>query len=350
VKTIAVALSGGIDSAFSAYLLRQDGCQVIGVHADFGLSQGASLSHLRKIASLLDIPLEIVDFKESFQKTVMDYFFSEYLVGRTPNPCVVCNQQIKFGLLLDRVLALGADGLATGHYTRIAPCTYGKGLTIARGLDVLKDQSYFLHRLSGPDLERVLFPLGNLTKNQVRARVRELGFPLAPRGESQDICFLPQGDYRKFFLERVNPETIQSGDMVDSEGHKLGTHHGLYAYTVGQRRGLGIPSSAPYYVVRIDPEQNRLVLGRKKDLEATLCSIRDFHWICRPDKFQDLEVLVQVRYRSPAVKARVIRQENRELILQFSKPQKAVTPGQAAVLYAGDLVLGGGWIQEGPPE
>jgi tRNA-uridine 2-sulfurtransferase len=336
-----------MDSAFSAYLLKQDGFQVIGVHADFGLSPETFLSHLGGMASFLGIPLEVVDLREAFQKTVTDYFISEYQIGRTPNPCVICNQQIKFGLLLHKALALGADGLASGHYARIVPCAFGGGLTIARGRDVLKDQSYFLHRLSGPDLERVLFPLGNLTKNQVRSQARELGFPLSLRGESQDICFFPQGDYRKFLLERIKPETIKGGDIVDSEGRKLGTHQGLYAYTIGQRRGLGLPSSAPYYVLRIDIGQNQLVLGREKDLEVTSCAIGDFHWICRPDKLQDFEVSVQVRYRSPAARGRVIKQENQKLIVQFHAPQRAVTPGQAAVLYATDLVLGGGWIQEG---
>jgi tRNA-specific 2-thiouridylase len=347
LKTIAVALSGGLDSAFSAYLLKNQGYGVIGVHADFGLPGAMPLSQVRGVAAFLSIPLEIVDLRDAFREMITGYFIAEYRNGRTPNPCVVCNQRIKFGLLMNRAMTLGAEALATGHYARTLPCPFGRGLTLARGVDIRKDQSYFLHRLPAGDLERVFFPLGGLTKQQARSRVRELGFPLSASKESQDICFLPRGDYRAFFLERTNPESIEAGDIVDLEGHRLGTHRGLYAYTIGQRRGLGLPSPEAYYVVGIEPEKNRLVLGRKKDLEVTRCAVRDFHWICRPDKRPDLEVSVQVRYRSPAARARILKQEGRELILQFYSPQKAVTPGQAAVLYSGDLVLGGGWIREG---
>jgi len=346
LKTVALALSGGIDSALSAYLLKKEGFQVIGLHADFGFSLESPLPWLEKLTSFLKIPLEIFPLKEIFQQKVVDYFISEYVLGRTPNPCVICNPEIKFGLLFQKGLNLGADFFATGHYARIVPAPWGEGLTISRGLDKIKEQSYFLHRVMPKNLKQILFPLGTWTKAQVRTLAREIGLPMNPKGESQDICFLPKGGYREFLLKQNPPDLIRPGDIMDMQGKKLGAHQGLFAYTIGQRRGLGLPAAEPYYVVRMEPDRNRLVIGTKKDLESSGCVLSGFHFLSRPPGIDGLEVLVQVRYRHKPVKAVLRVGDDQRLRVHFQSPQTAVTPGQAAVIYWGDHVVGGGWIEE----
>jgi tRNA-specific 2-thiouridylase len=346
LKTVAVALSGGIDSAISAFLLKKKGYRVIGLHADFGFSPEPPLPWLEKITSFLQIPLEIFPLKEFFQQKVVDYFISEYALGRTPNPCVVCNPLIKFDLLFQKGLSLGADFFATGHYARMVPAPWGEGLTIARGLDITKDQSYFLHRVRPENLNRILFPLGPWTKDQVRTYAREIGLPENPKGESQDICFLPKGGYREFLLKHSPSNLIRPGEIMDMEGKKLGTHQGLFAYTIGQRRGLGLPAAEPYYVIRLEPGLNRLIIGGKKDLESSGCLLSDGHFLSRPPEIDGLEILVQVRYRHKAAEAQLRLGEGQRLEVHFQNPQQAVTPGQAAVIYWEDQVLGGGWIEE----
>jgi len=345
LKTIAVALSGGIDSSLSAFLLKKEGYRIIGLHADFGFSAKSSLPWLEKITSFLKIPLEVLPLKEAFQKGIVDYFVSEYVSGRTPNPCVICNPTIKFGLLFKKARALGADGFATGHYARIVNAPWGEGLTIARGLDREKEQSYFLHRLLAEELKEFFFPLGNWTKNKVKETARQVGLPLSPKGESQDICFLPQGGYREFLARQADPAMIRPGEIQDIHGNILGAHQGLFAYTVGQRRGLGLAAKTPYYVIRIEPGYNRLIIGEKKDLKSTGCWLSDFHWICQPPNLLNLSVLAQIRYRHKPARASVIVTEGAKLGIRFQTPQQAVTPGQAAVLYQEDQILGGGWIE-----
>jgi tRNA-uridine 2-sulfurtransferase len=344
LKTAAIALSGGIDSAISAYLLKKEGYRVLGLHADFGYADQNPSPWLEELTAFLQIPLTIISVKEDFQEKVVQYFISEYRQGRTPNPCVICNPSIKFGLLYQWGLHLGADTFATGHYARILPVSWGKGRAIARGVDKTKDQSYFLHRLAASTLNRVLLPLGFWSKDRVKALAHEIGLPLQSGGESQDICFLPKGGYREFLRHQAGPGMTRSGDIVTLQGHKLGTHSGLYAYTVGQRRGLGLPAAEAYYVIRLEPENNRVVIGFKTDLEAAGCRLSGLHLF--RDQVDGAEVLVQIRYRHKPVKATLhLRGEGTGMLL-FQTPQKAVTPGQAAVLYAGDYVLGGGWIEE----
>ena len=345
METVAIALSGGIDSALSAYLLKKEGFQVIGLFADFGYHSASPLFWLEKISSFLKIPLEVFPLKEEFQQKVINYFISEYKNGRTPNPCVVCNPLIKFDLLYKKGLELGADFFATGHYARIVPGPWGKGQTIARGLDTIKDQSYFLHRLRPQNLNRILFPLGQWTKDKVKDLAREIGLPVNPQGESQDICFLPKGGYREFLLKENPDQFLSPGDIVDLQGKKMGTHKGLFAYTIGQRRGLGLPAVEPFYVVQMDSGLNQLVIGGKKDLESLGCLLSGVHFLVRPPEINGLEVMVQVRYKNKASKARIRLGESQDLEVHFQNPQKAVTPGQAAVLYWEDRVLGGGWIE-----
>ncbi|HMK66671.1 MAG TPA: tRNA 2-thiouridine(34) synthase MnmA [Thermodesulfobacteriota bacterium] len=344
MKTVAIALSGGIDSALTAYLLKKEGHNVLGLHADFGYRDHSSQTWLARITDFLQIPLNIISLKEDFQKQVVDYFVSEYRRGRTPNPCVLCNPSIKFGLLYQNGIHLGADAFATGHYARVLPAPWGEGLALARGIDSNKDQSYFLHRLGASKLNRILLPLGVWTKDQVRKMVQEIGLPIPPDGESQDICFLPKGGYREFLRRQTGRELDKAGDIINLKEEKLAGHCGLYAYTVGQRRGLGIPASEPYYVIRLEPENNRVVIGFKTDLESAGCRLSGLH-LFRND-LDEAEIWVQIRYRHKPVQATIKIEKEGRGVLHFHKPQKAVTPGQAAVLYEGDYVLGGGWIEE----
>ncbi|MEW6187912.1 MAG: tRNA 2-thiouridine(34) synthase MnmA [Thermodesulfobacteriota bacterium] len=346
MKTIAVALSGGIDSALTAYLLQKEGFQVLGLHADFGFASDSSRTGLEIITSFLKIPLEVVLLKDIFRKAVVDYFIGEYTRGRTPNPCVVCNPLIKFDLLMEKGISLGADYFATGHYACVVPAPWGEGSTIGRGLDHAKEQSYFLHRVKNENLNRILFPLGAWTKEQVRALAKEIGLPIDPQAESQDICFLPKGGYREFLLRQGPPGLKKSGDIVDLQGRRLGTHQGLFAYTIGQRKGMGIAAAEPYYVIRMETDTNRLVIGGKRDLITQSCLLSDFYFLCRPPQITGLEVKVQIRYRHRPAKA-ILKQIEEGLIeVLFESPQPAVTPGQAGVVYWGDYVVGGGWIEE----
>jgi tRNA-uridine 2-sulfurtransferase len=346
VETVAVALSGGVDSALSAYLLKKEGYSVRGLHADFGLTDPSPLPWLEKIISFLKIPLEIVSCRSTFQEEVIGYFASEYGLGRTPNPCVVCNPLIKFGFLAEKAFTMGADFFATGHYARIVPSPWKDGLTIARGADQGKDQSYFLHRLEARILSRVLFPLGDWTKARTKQFASEIGLPQNPQGESQDICFLPKGGYREFLLRHKSRDLNLPGDIIDLTGKKLGTHQGLYAYTVGQRRGLGLPAAEPYYVIRLERGENRVVIGTKKDLESPGCRVSGVHFLCRPLEIREIEVLVQVRYRHKPAPAILEERGDNHWFVRFENPQSAVTPGQAAVFYHRDVLLGGGWIEE----
>lgn len=346
MKTIALALSGGIDSAVSAHLLKREGYRVLALHADFGSASQPPLSRLEAIAGFLQIPLTVFPLKTAFQEKVVDYFIAEYASGRTPNPCVVCNQRIKFDLLYHHGLNLGADGLATGHYARIVAAPWGQGLTLARGLDASKDQSYFLHRLRVSELERFLFPLGTWTKEQVRALARNIGLPVAAKEESQDICFLPQGGYREFLQRQLEPAQTQPGEIVDLTGKVLGRHQGIYAFTVGQRRGLGIPGPEPYYVLRLEAEPRRVVIGPKTALESSACRLSRIRFFRPPAEIDGTEVSVQIRYRHKPVSARLRLEPKNGGRLHFNSPQRAVTPGQAAVFYSGAFLLGGGWIED----
>jgi tRNA-specific 2-thiouridylase len=348
-QTIAVALSGGVDSAVSAWLLKEQGRRVLGLHADLGFDDPPQMEGLERLAAFLQVPLHIVPLEQPFQNEVIDYLVREYRRGQTPNPCIVCNQRIKFSGLYESALALGAEGLATGHYARIATLPGGAGRTIARGLDSAKDQSYFLHRLDPQILARIEFPLGERRKEAVRTLAEKVGLPIPLREESQDACFLPPGGYREFLEKRMGPDWAAPGEIVDLQGNKRGDHRGLYAYTIGQRRGLGLPAGEPYYVIRLDPEKNRVVIGFKKDLGASGLWVRDLHWLIPGPEPEGLKVLVQIRYRHRPVAGTLTETAAGRIGVRFSSPQNAVTPGQAAVFYLEDRVLGGGWIEEAWP-
>ncbi len=347
--TIAAAVSGGVDSLVAAYRLKAAGRRVFGIHFVTGFESGPSAGRRNSrlgsaLSDQLSMDIHVVNLAAAFREEVVDYFTDGYLKGLTPNPCLVCNPRIKFGILLDHAVRLGADRLATGHYARIVPGAPGPP-RLFRGVDRTKDQSYFLSRLTPDQLSMAMFPLGDLLKSDVRRLASESGLrPEAPK-ESQDVCFIHNGSYGSF-IEAHGRSLPGPGDIVDTEGRFVGTHRGLHLYTVGQRKGIGCPASAPYYVVRIDTALNRLVVGFKDRLNASECRVVDINWIRKPKGFP-ATVSVQLRYRHQPVPAVLVPAGENTLNVTFTAAQQAVTPGQGAVFFNEEEVLGGGWIS--PP-
>jgi tRNA-uridine 2-sulfurtransferase len=339
--TAAIALSGGVDSAVAAMLLRQQGWNLQGVHLRL-VPWSVSETWARTLAQDLDIPLNVVDLQREFAREVLDYFVSEYSRGRTPNPCVRCNAAIKFGGLWERLQQAGYTHLATGHYARLQ--TDGtEGPALLRGVDRRKDQSYFLSRLPRELLPHLLFPLGNLTKNEVQQLYDEKGLPRRKeQRESMELCFIPAGGYRDFLQERLGGAG-PAGEFIDAQGRILGRHRGLECYTVGQRRGLGIPAGEPYYVTEIQPETNRVVLGHRAELFSSGLLASKLNWLIDPPTGA-FEAVAVIRYRHRGVRALITPREDMVRV-EFADPQSAVAPGQAVVLYNGERVLGGGWIE-----
>jgi tRNA-specific 2-thiouridylase len=361
-ERIAVAMSGGVDSSTAAALLKEEGHEVIGLTMHLWdparKGKGSSsrrgspddLYDARRVADQIGIPHYGVDLKQAFEEKVIRNFVEEYLKGRTPNPCIHCNDRIKFGLLLRKAGELGAGALATGHYARIVwgPCLNAareKRYLLLRGKDRNKDQSYFLFTLTQEQMGRVLFPLGDKSKNEIRAVASRLGLGVAKKKESQEVCFLPDNDYRRFLEERKGREISRPGEIVNRQGRVLGYHPGIYSYTIGQRRGLGIAAPQPYYVLSLDCQRNRVIAGHKDDLLAGGLIATDINWISTSMLEGDTEALVQIRYRHAGVPAVLFPLGEKKVKVQFEVPQKSVTPGQAAVFYRGDEVLGGGWIE-----
>ncbi len=353
---VAVALSGGVDSLVAAHLLRKKGHRLLGLHFVTGFetvagAQGervagdvvaAARRRMARVGEQLGIDVEIVDLAREFRRQVVDYFVETYAAGRTPNPCLVCNPRIKFGRLLSHARRRGADRLATGHYARVSKGADGR-MHLYRGRDGSKDQSYFLARLSGSRLERALFPLGEMTKDAVKELARRRGLAPVTSQESQDVCFI-RGEGYAAFLARLGLGG-EKGPIATVDGRVIGEHRGLQRFTIGQRRGIDCPAPEPYYVVRIDVRRNRLVVGGRQDLYASGCRVTDINWIVRPPQ-QAFECTVKIRYRHRAVACRVTPQGPDAATVIFRSPQAAVTPGQAAVFYAHEEVLGGGWIAQ----
>jgi len=343
-------MSGGVDSSTTAHLLKEQGSDVIGLFMRTGVSVAeeggrrtccslADAEDARRVARHLGIPFYVLNCEAEFDRLIED-FCSEYARGRTPNPCIRCNTELKFGKLLRYAHALGAAHVATGHYARVEQ--RGSRWVLRRGRDPAKDQSYFLFGLDQRQLARALFPLGELTKSEVRRLAYEAGLPVHEKPESQDICFVPEKSYREVLARRRG--SSKPGKMVDMTGAELGQHPGYEHFTIGQRRGLGIAMGEPYYVVAIEPETGTVVVGPEHALYSGVCWVRELTWGALAALRLPHRAQVQIRYQHTATGATIVPTGENEVGIRFDEPQRAVTPGQAAVFYEGDTVLGGGWI------
>ena len=342
---IVVAMSGGVDSSVAASLLVEQGYDVHGVslrmwEENRGPRVCSDHRGAAEVADVLGIPHTLLDLRAQFAASVVKPFARDYLHGRTPNPCIACNRDFKLGILLDWARTHGAECIATGHYARISHHDDGHA-ALLRGVDGTKDQSYFLFSLSQEQLARTLFPLGEMQKAEVRERARRLGLPAAARPESQDICF---GDYKKLVASYAKNDELCGGDVINRSGKILGRHTGIHGVTIGQRRGLGIAARDPLYVIDIDDKKKQVVVGKKEELCCTGLIASGVHWIDLPEQIE-FAAEVQIRYRAPAVPCWVRPRRNATCEVVFDETVQGVTPGQAAVFYRNDQVLGGGWIE-----
>ena len=352
--TAAVGLSGGVDSSVAAHLLIEQGYCVVGItmkiydpsvaslpairDACFGPHEEKDIEAARNICRVLGIPFYSIDLTQEYRSIVLEYFRREYLRGRTPNPCIVCNRRIKFELLIEKAWQSGIsfDYFATGHYARIDKL--GGRFALRKAVDLQKDQTYFLYTLSQEQLSRTLFPLGHLTKSQVRKLARTIGLPSADRAESQD--FIGDGNYQLLF----RGQEIVPGEIVDERGHVLGRHKGLIFYTVGQRKGLGIAAREPLYVIRIEPEKNRIVVGPQSRLFSRRMLVSKVNFMSIDSLQGPMEATAKIRYKHDGASATLQPHNKEEVLVTFHSPQRAITPGQSAVFYSGDYVVGGGVI------
>ena len=345
-------MSGGVDSSVAAALLVQQGHDVIGLSMQLYDQSGSQafgtcctlddLHDARRVAAALGIPHYILNFERQFQDTVVSNFVREYASGRTPLPCAHCNSDLKFSTLLDRARAFGADRVATGHYARLAETAEGR-LVLRRSADLYKDQSYFLFSLTQDQLRCAHFPVGDLTKPEVRAEAHRLGLRVADKPDSQEICFVPDGDYASFVARR-DPVGATAGTIAHQDGRVLGTHAGAHRFTVGQRKGLGVSGSAPLYVLKIDADSATITVGPRAALEQSTLVASGVNWISVDPPTRWLAVSAQIRHRHTAAAGRVRALSDTRAELTFDTPQCAITPGQAVVFYDDDVVVGGGWI------
>lgn len=337
-----IAMSGGVDSSVAAFLTKQNGYKLKGVTLSLEVGSEGDISDAKKVAERMGFPHEVLNLREEFQKEVIDRFIDAYENSRTPNPCVICNKYIKFGRLLDYAEENGYSHTATGHYAQIE-CVNGRYI-LKKGVDKTKDQSYVLYSLTQEQLKHSLFPLGSLSKNEVREIALENGFVNAKKKESQDICFVPDGDYAGF-IERYLGKTYPEGDFVDFDGNVLGRHKGLIRYTIGQRKGLGLALPKPMYVCKLCTDNNSVMLGDNADLFSNTLDAYDINLITTDKLDSSIKAEAKVRYSQNAQKATVWQTDDNELHIEFDEPQRAITSGQAVVLYDGETVIGGGTIK-----
>jgi tRNA-specific 2-thiouridylase len=354
---VAMAMSGGVDSSVAALLLHRAGRELVGVSLQLHDRAGGTGGRFgrccsprdfldaRLVAERVGFPFYVLDFEEEFRRGVLEDFVREYAAGRTPLPCAHCNSRVKFGDLLRRAASLGCDQVATGHYARRDRDPATGRPRLLRGRDPSKDQSYFLFGLSAEQLDRALFPVGDLTKDSVRELAREARLPVAEKPESQDVCFLDETGYAGFVEKELGERRPPPGEIVDRKGRVLGRHGGVHRYTVGQRRGLGLAGGAARYVVALRPETGQVVVGGAEDQTAGECRVAHPNWIGGVAPRRAIDATVRVRYRHPGVEATIEPHGAGAVRVRFRRPQRAVTPGQAAVFYHGDVVLGGGFIE-----
>jgi tRNA-uridine 2-sulfurtransferase len=337
---IAIAMSGGVDSSVAAALLKEAGYDVIGVTmriTDDSRNEDDAAGTARK----LGIPHHVIDLRDIFERKIIEHFCGEYGRGRTPNPCIPCNKYIKFGALWGEAEKMGAEMLATGHYARVEKDNGGRYL-LKKGRDGHKDQSYFLCQLTQEQISHVLFPIGSLTKDEVRKIAAELGLPTASRPESQEICFIPDNDHARFLKEHTRMD--KPGPILDERGKTLGQHTGITAYTIGQRKGLGIVAVEPLYVTAIEADRNAVIVGTKEQTYGTELVADNLNWIAITAPEHPIKAKAKVRYRHAEAEALITPQDDNTVHVKFAEPQMAITPGQAVVFYDGDKVAGGGTI------
>ena len=350
---VAIAISGGVDSSVAAALLKDKGFEVIGLHMklyrgpenDIRNKSCCSIDETldaRLACHRLGIPFYAIDYQQEFRETVINYFIEGYSSGNTPNPCVMCNKKIKSSLLLKKATELDCEHLATGHYARISSNPYTGKTQLSRPQDLSKDQTYFLHGIPPEDLPRLMFPLSELTKTEVRKIARKLKLSAANKPDSQEVCFVPK-DYREFLKNEMN-ETPLPGEFKSMSGEVLGEHKGIPFYTIGQRKGLGINDTTPYYVVKIDKENNRIILGKENDLYSKTIFVSSVNWVSISAPATSISTFVKLRYAHHGANATLIPESRNKVRLELENPERAVTPGQAAVFYQDNILLGGGKI------
>ena len=354
---VVAAMSGGVDSSLAAALLKKKGYETIGItfrmwpKEECGASFGRACCNLeavtraRSVAAQIGMPYYVVDFSADFRKEVIDYFCREYLKGSTPNPCIVCNEKIKFGKLLEKARSLGASHVATGHYVNVSYNKRSGRYLLRQGKDRLKDQSYFLFNLSQDQLKSALFPLGDLTKEKVRALARKMKLRTFNTVSSQDICFVQDLDYAEYIKKKTGIK-VKPGEIVDKDGKILGAHKGIPYYTIGQRRGLGIAHKEPLYVTGIDIKNNRVIVGPRGEVMKKSLVAERMNWISAEGIARPIKVMAMIRYNHKKAQAKVTRTGADSVRVDFDEPQAAPTPGQAVVFYKRDVVIGGGWIKD----
>ncbi|MDE0087334.1 MAG: tRNA 2-thiouridine(34) synthase MnmA [Candidatus Poribacteria bacterium] len=357
MKKILVAMSGGVDSSVTAAMMVDAGYDVTGITMRLGAPDTIEveperpnccslegIEDARRVATQLGIPFYGVNYEDIFREQIIDYFVEEYLVGRTPSPCMVCNRELKFGKLLDLAKTLECEAIATGHYARIEKDPETERYLLRKALDVSKDQSYFLAALTQEQLQCALMPLGEYTKTEVRDLARKYQLRTAEKIESQELCFVADTNYRRFLQDRI-PEKIESGDIIDKDGNVLGKHQGVPFYTVGQRRGLGIAVGKPLYVTQLKASDNTVVVGESVDLLEDTMHVEHINLISIEKMTEPIRAHVKIRSRDDGGPATISPINETEAIVQFDEPRRAITPGQATVFYDGEYVLGGGWIK-----